>query len=70
MATRLIVLTFESVREVLWCGPSNDTSSAVLTFTWYYSICNRFYLLLLTKSYKIKMKPTSYIPMVLSIFNT
>ena len=31
MATCLIVLNFESVHEILWCGPSNETSSAVLS---------------------------------------
>ena len=30
METCSVVLTFESVDEILWCGHSNETSSAVL----------------------------------------
>ena len=30
METRSVVLTFESVDEILWCDISNETSSAVL----------------------------------------
>ena len=30
METRSVVLTFESVDEILWCDHSNETSSAVL----------------------------------------
>ena len=30
METRGVVLTFESVDEILWCDLSNETSSAVL----------------------------------------
>ena len=29
MATFMVVLTFESVNEILWCDHSNETSSAV-----------------------------------------
>ena len=31
MATSSVVLTFESVDEILWCDHSNETSSAVLS---------------------------------------
>ena len=40
MATCLIALTFESVHEILWCGPSNDTSSAVLSHGTIYLVCS------------------------------
>ena len=30
METRNVVLTFESVDEILWCDHSNETSSTVL----------------------------------------
>ena len=30
METQSVVLTFESVNEILWCDHSNETSSAVL----------------------------------------
>ena len=30
METRNVVLTFESVDEILWCDHSNETSSPVL----------------------------------------
>ena len=40
MARRIIVLTFESVHEILWCGPSNDTSSAVLSHGTIYLVCS------------------------------
>ena len=30
METYIVVLTFESVDEILWCDHSNETSSAVL----------------------------------------
>jgi len=31
-----VVLTFESVGEILWCDHSNETSFISSTFTWYY----------------------------------
>ena len=40
MATRIIVLTFESVHVILWCGPSNDTSSVVLSHGTTYLVCS------------------------------
>ena len=36
METCNVVLTFESVDEILWCDHSNETSSAFNTFAWYY----------------------------------
>ena len=36
METCSVVLTFESVDEILWCDHSNETSSAVL---WHGTIC-------------------------------
>ena len=40
MARRIIVLTFESVHVILWRGPSNDTSSAVLSHGSTYLVCS------------------------------
>ena len=34
-----VVLTFESVDELLWCYHSNETSSAVLSHGTIYSVC-------------------------------
>ena len=34
-----VVLTFESVDEILWCYLSNETSSAVLSLGTIYSVC-------------------------------
>ena len=34
-----VVLTFESVDEILWCYHSNETSSAVLSHGTIYSVC-------------------------------
>ena len=31
LSTQYVVLTFESVYEILWCYHSNETSSAVLS---------------------------------------
>ena len=31
MQTIKVILTFESVNEILWCDYSNETSSAVLS---------------------------------------
>jgi len=71
MVTRLIVLTFESVDEILWCGPSNETSSAVLSRgTIQYATGSTCYFCQNVTKVTIKMKPTTYIPMVLSLFNT
>ena len=35
-----VVLTFESVDEILWCYHSNETSSAVLSHGTIYSVCS------------------------------
>ena len=35
-----VVLTFESVDEILWCDPSNETSSAVLSHGAVYLVCS------------------------------
>ena len=44
METRSVVLTFESVDEILWCDHSNETSSAVLMHGaisfYYFTNCN------------------------------
>ena len=34
-----VVLTFESVDELLWCYHSNESSSAVLSHGTIYSVC-------------------------------
>ena len=34
-----VVLTFESVYEILWCDHSNETSSVVLLHGIFYLIC-------------------------------
>ena len=34
-----VVLTFESVDEILWCDHSNETSSAVLSHGTIYLVC-------------------------------
>ena len=34
-----VVLTFESVDKILWCGYSNETSLAVVYFLLHYTIC-------------------------------
>ena len=34
-----VVLTFESVDEILWCYHSNETSSAVLSYGTIYLVC-------------------------------
>ena len=34
-----VVLTFESVDELLWCYHSNETSSVVLSHGTIYSVC-------------------------------
>ena len=34
-----VVLTFESVDEILWCDHSNETSSAVLSHGTIYIVC-------------------------------
>ena len=39
METCSVVLTFESVDEILWCDHSNETSSAVL-LQWYHLYFN------------------------------
>ena len=40
METCYVVLTFESVDEILWCDHSNETSSAVLLHgTTDFSVC-------------------------------
>ena len=44
METSNVVLTFESVNEILWCGHSNETSSAV-SFAW----CYLFFSIIFTK---------------------
>ena len=35
-----VVLTFESVDEILWCDHSNKTSSAVLSHGAIYLVCS------------------------------
>ena len=35
-----VVLTFESVDEILWCYHSNETSSAVLSHGAIYLVCS------------------------------
>ena len=35
-----VVLTFESVDEILWCYPSSETSSAVLSHGTIYLVCS------------------------------
>ena len=35
-----MVLTFESVDEILWCDHSNETSSAVLSHGTIYLVCS------------------------------
>ena len=35
-----VVLTFESVDEILWCDHSNETSSAVLSHGTIYLVCS------------------------------
>ena len=35
-----VVLTFESVDEILWCNHSNETSSAVLSHGAIYLVCS------------------------------
>ena len=35
-----VVLTFESVDEILWCDHSNKTSSAVLSHGTIYIVCS------------------------------
>ena len=35
-----VVLTFESVDEILWCDHSNETSSAVLSHSAMYFVCS------------------------------
>ena len=35
-----VVLTFESVDEILWCDHSNGTSSAVLSLSTIYLVCS------------------------------
>ena len=35
-----VVLTFESVDEILWCDHSNETSSAVLSHDAIYLVCS------------------------------
>ena len=37
-----VVLTFESVDEILWCYHSNETSSAVLSHGTIYLVCSSF----------------------------
>ena len=38
-----VVLTFETVDEILWCDHSNETSSAVLShYTIYLVCCSNF----------------------------
>ena len=36
---KYVVLTFESVDQILWCDHSNETSSAVLSHGTIYSVC-------------------------------
>ena len=35
-----VVLTFESVDEILWCYHSNETSSAILSHGTIYLVCS------------------------------
>ena len=43
METCSVVLTFESVGEILWCDHSNDTSSASLLFVLFFNILGFFW---------------------------
>ena len=50
METCSVVLTFESVDEILWCDHSNETSSAVLlhgTILLFNILQNEFFFLIL-----------------------
>ena len=53
METCSVVLTFESVDEILWCDHSNETSSAVLLHGTIFSL---FYKILSKIFYKISSK--------------
>ena len=37
---KYVVLTFESVNEIIWCDHSNETSSAVLSHGTIYLVCS------------------------------
>ena len=37
---KYVVLTFESVNEILWCDHSNETSSAVFSHGTIYLVCS------------------------------
>ena len=40
LIVQYVVVTFESVDEILWCYHSNETSSAVLSYGTNYSVCS------------------------------
>ena len=40
-----VVLTFESVDEILWCYHSNETSSAVLSQSTIHLVCSSYVVL-------------------------
>ena len=63
-----VVLTLESVDQILWCDHSNETSSAVFSHGTIYLVCSSNFLSLWMKSYgvTIQMKPLpQYFHMVL-----
>ena len=65
METCSVVLTFESVDEILWCDHSNETSSAVLLrgticFSIFYKMKFRIFLNFdLWNSWELRVKRTS-----------
>ena len=71
MESCTVVLTFESVDEILWWYHSNETSSAVLSQGTIYLVSSSDFLSLWMKScdVTIQMKPLQqYCHMVLSYF--
>ena len=44
LSIEYVVLTFESLDEILWCKHSNETSSAVLSHGTIYLECNSNFL--------------------------
>ena len=50
-----VVLTFESVDEILWCDHSNETSSAVLSHGTIYLVCSSNFWVW-TKSYGVALQ--------------
>ena len=56
MGPRQVVLTPESVDEILWCYHSNETSSAVLSRGAIYLVCSSKFLSLWMKSYGVTIQ--------------